>query len=126
MTEKEPFQGVAQILHHVETINDLYRLWRPVPNPLSIQATAIATDDLDTRMGLKPLRDGRGRANREQINHLMAFKITYNGAEASASPPRPFIEPNHPFIPQPTFIENGADPGNFGAVGPEPGQWGRS
>jgi hypothetical protein len=34
--EKEPLQGIAQILHQVETIDDLDRLWRSMPNPLGI------------------------------------------------------------------------------------------
>jgi hypothetical protein len=47
-------------------------------------------------MRLQPLRDGRCRAIGEQIHHLVAFEITHDGPEASASPPGPFIEPNNP------------------------------
>lgn len=48
-------------------------------------------------MCLQPRRDGRGRAIGEQIHPVMAFEITLHGPEASASPPRPFIAPNHPW-----------------------------
>jgi hypothetical protein len=81
----------------VEPIDDLDRLGRPLPNALGIEATPIAADDLDSGMCLQPLRDGRGRALGEQINHLVALEITDNGAEASAPPPGPFIKPNHPW-----------------------------
>jgi hypothetical protein len=65
-------------------------------NPLSIEATAIAADDLDARVRLQPLRDRGGRALREQIKHVMALEIAENGPEPSASPPSPFVEPDHP------------------------------
>ena len=96
IAEKEPLQGLAQILHQVEPIDDLDRLRRPLPNPLGIETTAIAADDLDARVRLQPLRDRGGRALREQIQHVMALEITDNGPEPSASPPGPFVEPDHP------------------------------
>ena len=95
IAEKEPHQGITQILHQVEPIDDLDGLRRPLPNPLSIEATAIAADDLDTGMRLQPLCDRRGRTLGEQINHVMALEITHDGAKASPSPPGPFVEPNH-------------------------------
>ena len=33
IAEKEPLQGIAQILHQVEPIDDLEGLRRPLPNP---------------------------------------------------------------------------------------------
>jgi len=95
--EKRPLQGIAQILHQVEMIDGLDRLWRPVPNPLGVEATPIAADDLDTGMRLQPRRNGWDRAIGEQINHVMALEITDNGPKTSPSPPGPFIEPNHPW-----------------------------
>jgi len=95
IAEKEPLQGLAQILHQVEPIDDLDRLWGTVPNPLGIEPTPIPADDLDTWVRLQPLRDRGGRAHREQINHLMALEITHDGPKASASPPGPFVEPDH-------------------------------
>ena len=96
IAEKEPLQGIAQILHQVEPIDDLDSLRRPLPNPLGIEPTAIAADDLDARMRLQPLRDRGGRALREQIKHVMALEIADHGPEPSASPPGPFVEPDHP------------------------------
>jgi hypothetical protein len=49
-------------LHQVEPIDDLDRLWGSVPNPLGVEPTAIAADDLDTGVRLQPLRDRSGRA----------------------------------------------------------------
>jgi hypothetical protein len=46
-----------QIPHEVKAIDDLHCLWGSTPNALGIWATPIATDDLDSGMGLKPLRD---------------------------------------------------------------------
>jgi len=60
IAEKEPLQGIAQILHQVEPIDDLDRLWGTVPNPFGIEPTPIAADDLDTRLRLQPLRDRWG------------------------------------------------------------------
>jgi hypothetical protein len=82
----------------VEPIDDLERLGRPPPNPLSIEATAIAADDLDARVRLQPLRDRGGRALREQIKHVMALEIAENGPEPSASPPGPLVEPYDPWV----------------------------
>jgi hypothetical protein len=153
------------MLHEVEPIDDLDGLRRPLPNPLSIETTAIAADHRDTGVRLQPRRDRGGRALGEQIHHLMAFEIADHDPEPSASPPGPCIEPDHPWgraggkgapwakagevrqqsvsrqnttprslqlvtrtsfpsIPLPlfhnppssTFIENGADPENFGEV----------
>jgi hypothetical protein len=81
----------------VEPIDDLHRLWGPVPNPLGIKLTPIAADDLDTRVRLQPLRDRGRRAHREQINDLMALEITHDGPKASAAPPGPFVEPYDPW-----------------------------
>src|SRR5215510_5885085 len=96
IAEKEPLQGLAQVLHQVEPIDNLDRLGRPLPNPFSIEATTIAADDLDTRVRPQPLRDRGGRAFREQIEHVMALEIAENGREPSAAPPGPFVEANHP------------------------------
>ena len=97
IAEKEPLQSVAQIPHHVKSINDLHRLRRPTPNPFGIQPTPIAADDLDAGLRPQPLRNRCGRAIGEQIHHPMSFEITDNGAEASAPPPGPFIKANHPW-----------------------------
>jgi hypothetical protein len=97
MAEKEPLESVTHMPHDVKAIDDLHRLWGSTPHALGIWATSIATDALATWMGLKPWRDGGNRALGQQLNDLMAFKIPDNSAEASASPPRPCIEPNHPW-----------------------------
>jgi hypothetical protein len=81
----------------VEPIDDLDRLWGTVPNPFGIEPTPIAADDLDTRLRLQPLRDRWGRANGKQVNDLTALEITHNRPKAPASPPGPFVEPNHPW-----------------------------
>jgi hypothetical protein len=83
-------------LGQVEPIDALDGLRRSLPNPLSIETTAVAANDLDARMRLQPRRDRGGRALREQINHVMALEIADNGPEPSASPPGPFVEPDHP------------------------------
>jgi hypothetical protein len=57
MAEEEPLRGIAQVLQQVEPIDDLDGLGRPLPNPLSIEATAIAVDDLDAGVRLQPLRN---------------------------------------------------------------------
>ena len=84
------------MLHPVEPIDDLEGLRRPLPNPLGLETTAIAADDLGTGVRLQPLRDRGGRALGQQIHHLMALEITDNRPEASPSPPGPFVEPDHP------------------------------
>src|SRR3712207_5018630 len=96
VTEEEPLQGVAQILHQVEPVDDLDGLRRPLPNPLGIEATPIAADDRHRGMRLQPPCDRGGRAFGEQINHWLALKITDNGPEASTPPPGQFIQANHP------------------------------
>ena len=62
IAEEEPLQGVMQILHEVELIDDLECLGRPLPNAFSIETTPIAADALDAGMHLQPLRNGGGRA----------------------------------------------------------------
>ena len=62
IAQKEPLQGVTQILHQVKAVDHLHCLWGAVPNPFGIEPTPITTDDRDTRMRLQSLRDGRGRA----------------------------------------------------------------
>jgi hypothetical protein len=94
--EKEPLQGVAQVPHQVEPIDDLDRLRRPLPNPLRIETTAITAHDLDTRVRPQPLRDRGGRAFREQVEHVIALEIAEDGPEPSPAPPGPFVEPDHP------------------------------
>jgi hypothetical protein len=93
VSQEEPLQGIAQVRHQVEPIDDLDRLGRPLPNPLSIEATAIAADDLDTGVRLQPLCDRGGRAHREPIKHVMVLEITHEGPKAPASPPGPVVAP---------------------------------
>ena len=97
VTEQEPFQRITQMVHQVKAVDDLHGLRRTVPNALGRQATAVAADDLDTRMRLQPLGDGRRGAIGEQIDHPMAFEITHHGSAALAPPPRPFIKPDDPW-----------------------------
>jgi hypothetical protein len=87
VAEKEPLQGLAQILPQVDVIDDLDRPWGAVPNPLGRKPTSIPADDRDTRVHLHPLCNRGGRAHREQINDLMALEITHEDPNASASPP---------------------------------------
>lgn len=94
--EKEPLQGVAQVPHQVEPIDDLHRLWGAVPNPFGVQPTPIPADDLNAGMRLQPLRSGQGRALGEQIQHVMALEITDDRPKASPSPPSPLVKPDHP------------------------------
>jgi hypothetical protein len=96
VSEEEPLQGLTQVLHQVKPIDDLDRLRRPLPNALSLEATTIAADDLDARLRLQPLCDRGGRAFREEIKHTMALEIAEHGPEPSASPPGPFVAPDHP------------------------------
>jgi hypothetical protein len=97
MAEEEPLQGLAQVLHQVEPVDDLHRLWGAVPNPFGVQPTPIPADDLNAGMRLQPLRSGQGRALGEQIQHPMALEITDNRPKASPSPPGPFVKPDHPW-----------------------------
>jgi hypothetical protein len=60
MAEEEALQGLAQVPHQVEPIDDLDRLGGAVPNPLGIEPTPIPADDLDARVRLQPLRDRVG------------------------------------------------------------------
>src|SRR5262245_34571024 len=96
VTAEEPLQGVAQILNPVAPVDDLEGLRRPLPQALGIEATPIAADDRDRGMRLQPLCDRGDRAFGEQINHLVARKITDHAPEASAPPPGPFIQADHP------------------------------
>jgi hypothetical protein len=95
MAEEEPLQGVAQVLHQVEPIDDLHRVGGAKPNPFGVQSTPIPADDLDAGIRLQPLRNGQGRALGEQIKHLMALEITDDRPKAPASPPGPLVEPDH-------------------------------
>ena len=79
LAEQEPRQGLAQVLHHVNAINDLDGLRCALPNALGVQPTAIAADALDTGVRLPPRRDSGGRALREQIHHVMALEIAEHG-----------------------------------------------
>jgi len=96
ITEEEPLQGVAQVLPQVEPVDDLDGLRRPLPNALGREATPLAADDHHRGMRLQPRCDRGDRAFGEQIKHVVARKITDNGPEASAPPPGPFIQANHP------------------------------
>ena len=97
IAQKKPLQGVPQILHQVEPSDDLDCLWGAVSNPFGIEPTPIPADDLDARVRLQPLRDRERRANGEQIHDVMALEITHHSPQASASPPGPFVEPDHPW-----------------------------
>jgi hypothetical protein len=95
IAQKKALQDIRQIVHQVEPIDNLDRLWGSAPNPLSIELTPIAADTLDAGIRLQPIRDRGGRALGEEIHHLMALKVAENGPETSALPLGPFIEPSY-------------------------------
>jgi hypothetical protein len=63
-------QDVREILQQMETVGHLTGRGRPEARRFGIGLRAIPDDHLDPRMGLKPLRHGRGPAIGEQSQGL--------------------------------------------------------
>ena len=87
---------LGQVVKQVPTIRNLHRLRRSCCCCLSIQAGAIATDNLRSRMSTKPFRSAFRTAVRQQIDDLSTFQVAENRAISMPLAPCPVIDTQHP------------------------------
>src|SRR2546430_2604300 len=73
-------------------IRNLLRLWSTLSSTVSIGSPTISTDDLNFRMGQKPLLDTLGFSIWKQVKQVMSFEINDDGSIAFPSFPREIID----------------------------------
>ena len=70
-----PFDGFPEVFQQVEAIGNLSCLRCALARGIRIKTGAVATDHLYFRMRPEPVRRGRGRAIRQQIDDLTTLQI---------------------------------------------------
>ena len=87
---------VTQVLDQMEAVGDLPGLWRAPARSLGIKAAAIAANDLDPGMLVKPLSRSFRRAIRQHVDDLSLLQIHNDRPVAAALSPAPVINASHP------------------------------
>src|SRR5690242_5618113 len=77
-------------------VSNLLSLWRSLTGPVCKRASAIAADDLHTRMGQQPLFEGLGFAVGQQVYWHTFFEIDEDRSIAPAAAEAKIIHPQHP------------------------------
>ena len=72
-------KGFCQVLEQVKAISHLGCRGGPLPRAVGISFRAIAGDDLDPRVGLKPVRQGLRLTVREHGDRLAMFQVNQHG-----------------------------------------------
>jgi hypothetical protein len=91
---KQALQCLAQILQEVKAIGDLHRLRCPFRCSIGIRSCTVAADDGDLGVLLEPSFDGCGGSIRQQVDHLMGFKIDDHRPLAVPFAPGPVVDAN--------------------------------
>jgi hypothetical protein len=60
LVQEQPFNCLAQVLEEVPTVSYLHRRWRPLAGAFTIFDAAVAANDLDAWVLLKPGRKSLG------------------------------------------------------------------
>ena len=87
---------LAQVLDQMEAVGDLPGLWRAPARSLGIKTAAIAANDFDPGMLVKPLSRSFSRAIRQHVDHLSSLQIHNNRPAAATLSPAPVINASHP------------------------------
>jgi hypothetical protein len=91
---QERLDRIANVLTQMPAVCHLDGQGHPGGCRFGIRASAVAADQFDGLVGLKPVL-GRGhRSIRQQVDHLMSLQINQEGAIALATPPSPVINAN--------------------------------
>jgi hypothetical protein len=94
LADQEGFHGIADILAEMLAICHLDRQWNACRRCLRIDAPAVAADQFNVRVRLKPvLRGGHGPIG-EQVDHAVVLQIHQECAIAMTTPPCPVINAN--------------------------------
>src|SRR5262249_29508166 len=94
MRIKDLLESCRQILEEMKAVGDLRGFWSSLPNTGGIGFGAVAGDNLDVGMGVKPRGHGFSRAIFQHVNATPSLEIDDEGAVALAFAPRPIIYPN--------------------------------
>ncbi len=76
----------------MEAISDLSRLRCALTRSVRIRTSAIAADNLDSKVSLEPVRHGGSRAIRQQVHHLTTLQVHDDGPVIHAFPPSPLVD----------------------------------
>lgn len=85
-------QGDAEVTQQVKTIEDMLGLRRARAGALGEDVGAVASDDLDARMGAQPRGDAPGVTIGQEIEDGVTFEVDEHGAVAAPAPPSPLVD----------------------------------
>ena len=85
-------QGDAEVTQQVETIEDMLGLRRASAGALGEDVGAVASDDLDARMGAQPSGDAAGVPVGQEIEDGVTFEVDEHGAVAAPAPASPLVD----------------------------------
>ena len=85
-------QGDAEVTQQVKTIEHVLGLRRARAGALGEDVGAVASDDLDARMGAQPRGDAPGVTVGQKIEDGVLFEVDDHGAVAATTPPGPLVD----------------------------------
>ncbi|WP_244514198.1 hypothetical protein [Methylobacterium sp. UNC378MF] len=85
-------QGDAEVTQQVKTIEHVLGLQRARAGALGEDVGAVASDDLDARMGAQPRGDAPGVPMGQEIEDGVTFEVDEHGAVAAPAPPGPLVD----------------------------------
>jgi hypothetical protein len=90
------FDRHTKVLHDVEPIRDLYRLWRALTGSLSVETATIPADHLNLGMTPEPLGAGDHITILEDIKNRSALQIDDDSPVGLRFSPAPVIDADDP------------------------------
>ena len=85
-------QGDAEVTQQVKTIEHVLGLRRARAGARGEDVGAVASDDLDARMGAQPRGDAPGVTVGQKIEDGVLFEVDDHGAVAATTPPGPLVD----------------------------------
>jgi hypothetical protein len=81
-----PLDPVSQVLHQVEAVGDLPRLWSALTRCVGVETITITGDQLDAGSLGQPRRSADSRAIGQDVDHGPTLEVDRDSAEAKGLP----------------------------------------
>src|SRR3954471_21088319 len=92
---RDRLDGVAEVAQQMPPVRDLDSFWRSLPDAISVDAGAVARDDLHPGVPLQPRRKALSPAVGQEVEHPVLLPVDEDGPIAVTAPPCPVIDPKH-------------------------------
>jgi len=88
-------KGITKVAQQMPPVRDLDSFWRSLPDAISVDAGAVARDDLHPGVPLQPRRKALSPAVGQEVEDPVLLQVDEDGPIAVTAPPCPVIDPKH-------------------------------